>query len=58
MLSQKYIDKAREELNETEEVKTKAIHEFRQWISAHDFFRNSRKGAKVHAKISFIILIV
>lgn len=43
---EKIIDKARSELNESEEVKEKSLKEFRSWLSKHPFIKKCRKGFK------------
>lgn len=43
-LDEKFIIKARNELRETEEIKTEKLKEFRLWIGKHDYFKQSRQG--------------
>ena len=44
MLSQKYIDKARNELREDDTRKEQALKHFREWIAKHPFIKKIRQG--------------
>lgn len=43
-LDEMYLIKAQNELKETDEIKREKLSEFRQWLSKHEYFKNSRQG--------------
>lgn len=47
-LEQKYVIKAQNELNETDDVREQCLQEFRDWLDHHDFFVECRKGKVMH----------
>lgn len=44
VLQQIFIDKALQELGETDERRSEALIEFRAWIESNEIFKNCRKG--------------
>lgn len=51
-LPQKFIEKAKNELNETEVVREKCLQDLREWLFRHDYFVECRKGETTLKAIS------
>lgn len=47
-LEQKFVIKAQNELNETEDVRVQSLKDFRLWLAQHDYFADCRQGKLVH----------
>lgn len=43
-MDQKFIDKAKDELGETDLKKTQSLQQFRDWLSKHPFLSDVRQG--------------
>lgn len=42
-----FVEKARNELRETQSRKTQSLEQFRDWINKHAFLRDVRKGKEL-----------
>lgn len=45
-MDQKFIDKARDELGETELRRTQSLAQFREWLAKHPFLSGVRQGER------------
>jgi hypothetical protein len=44
MVSEKFLEKARDELREDENRKEQALQHFREWIGKHPYIKSIRQG--------------
>lgn len=56
-LHQKYIEKAQNELKETEILREQSLKDLREWLDRHDYFVECRKGNSNKLKAFFFLSV-